>query len=144
MRFLKTFQPTAWLCAWDFNEILEQAEKEGATLRCNSQINNFRMALEDCDLSDLGFSGPRYTWCNSKSDGNFTQERLHRAVANREWCSRFHHVEVQVLATRSSDHNPILILYNDVPPKPGSSRRGFKFEAKWQLDPECHDIIKVA
>jgi hypothetical protein len=31
-----------------------------------------------------------------------------------------------------------------VPPDPGSSRRGFKFEAKWQLDPECHDVIKAA
>jgi len=91
LRFLKTLQPTAWLCAGDFNEILEQEEKQGASLRRNSQINNFRMALEDCDLSDLGFSGPRYTWSNSKSDGNFTQERLDRAVANREWCSRFYH-----------------------------------------------------
>jgi hypothetical protein len=75
LRLLKSFQPTAWLCAGDFNEIIEQKEKEGAVLRRNSQMNNFRMALEDCDLSDLGFSGPQYTWCNSISDGNFTQER---------------------------------------------------------------------
>jgi hypothetical protein len=93
LRVLKNFQPSAWLCAGDFNEILEQAEKDGAALRRNSQINNFRMALEDCDLSDLGFSGPRYTWCNNRSDGNFTQERLDRAVANREWCARFRFVE---------------------------------------------------
>jgi hypothetical protein len=53
-------------------------------------------------------------------------------------------VEVQVLEAISSDHNPILILYSDVPPELGSSRRAFKFEAKWQLDPECHDIIKAA
>jgi hypothetical protein len=93
----------------------------------------------------LGFSGPRYTWCNNKSDGNFTQKRLDRAVANREWCLRFHHVGVHVLAARSSDHNPILIVYSEIlPPEPGSSRRGFKFEAKWLLDPECCDIIKVA
>lgn len=72
LRHLKSFQPSAWLCAGDFNEIIEQSEKEGAALRRNSQMNNFRMALEDCDLSDLGFTGPQYTWCNNKSDGNFT------------------------------------------------------------------------
>lgn len=102
------------------------------------------MALEDCDLSDLGSSWPIYTWCNNRSDGNFTQDRLDRAVANREWCARFRFVESQVLPARSSDHNPILILFNDEPPEPGLSRRGFKFEAKWQLDPECRDVIKAA
>jgi hypothetical protein len=78
-------------------------------------MNNFRMALEDCDLSDLEFSGPRYTWCNSRSDGNFTQERLDRAVANSDWCSHFQHVEVHVLTAHTLDHNPILISYSELP-----------------------------
>jgi hypothetical protein len=51
-------------------------EKEGAALRRNSQMNNFRSVLKDCDMSDLGFIGPQYTWCNNRSDGNFTKERL--------------------------------------------------------------------
>ncbi|XP_062152034.1 uncharacterized protein LOC133860439 [Alnus glutinosa] len=144
LRLLKTFQPSAWLCAEDFNEILDQSEKQGAALRRISQINQFRRALEDCDLSDLGFSGPRYTWCNNKRDDNFPQERLDRAVANTEWCSRFNYVRVQVLEAICSDHNPILILFNDVPYETGPSRRAFKFEAKWQLDPECNDISKAA
>jgi hypothetical protein len=103
-------------------------------------MNNFRMALEDCDL---GFTGPWYTWYNNKSDGNFTQEGLDRAVANRDWCSRFQHVDVFVLAARTSDHNPILISYNELPYEPLTYRRGFKFEAYSQLDPESCDIIKA-
>lgn len=102
------------------------------------------MALADCDLCDLGFTGPRYTWCNNKTDGNFTQERLDRAVANRDWCSHFQHVEVSVLAATSSDHNPILISYNEVPTDPLTYRRSFKFEASWQLDPDYSNIIKEA
>lgn len=101
------------------------------------------MALEDCDLNDLGFFGPQYTWCNSRSDGNFTQERLDRAVVISDWCSRFQHPEFHVLAARTSDHNPILISYSELPLAPNSYRRGFKLEANWQLDPECRDIIKA-
>jgi len=41
--------------------------------------------LEDCNLSDLGFSGPKYTWCNGKYGDDFSRERLDRAVANVEW-----------------------------------------------------------
>jgi len=144
LRFLKSFQPSAWLCAGDFNEILDQSEKQGAVLRRSSQIDQFRRALEDCELSDLGFSGPRYTWCNNRRDDNFILERLDRAIANMEWCSRFNFVRVQVLEAICSDHNPILILFKDEPYEIRPSRRAFKFEAKWQLDPECNDISKAA
>jgi hypothetical protein len=53
-------------------------------------------------------------------------------------------VRVQVLEAISSDHNPILVLFNEELLETGPSRRAFKFEAKWQLDPECHDISKAA
>jgi len=36
LQHLRIFQPTPWLCAGDFNEILEQNEKCGATLRRES------------------------------------------------------------------------------------------------------------
>jgi hypothetical protein len=72
------------------------------------------------------------------------RRRDDRAVANRDWCSRFQHVDVHVLAALTSDHNPILISYNELPLEPGSYRCGFKFEANWQLDPKCRDIIKAA
>jgi endonuclease/exonuclease/phosphatase (EEP) superfamily protein YafD len=43
----------------------------------------------------------------------FTEERLDRALANREWCSLFPYVTVNVLAASSSDHNPILVHFNE-------------------------------
>jgi hypothetical protein len=52
-------------------------------------MEHFRDALVFCDLSDLGFVGPRFTWCNNRSDDLWTREWLDRAVAKREWRSRF-------------------------------------------------------
>jgi hypothetical protein len=61
LRHLKTLLPLPWCCAGDFNEIVEQSEKEGGAFRRESQMVGFRDALEACGLCDLGFSGPRFT-----------------------------------------------------------------------------------
>jgi hypothetical protein len=70
------------MCIDDFNEILTQEEKPGALLRKEWQMDQFRNALVNCQLTDLGFIGSKYTWTNCRSDGNFVKERLDRAVAN--------------------------------------------------------------
>jgi hypothetical protein len=44
----------------------------------------FQNTLDDCSLLDLGFSGPKFTWCNDRASGGITRERLARAVANHE------------------------------------------------------------
>jgi hypothetical protein len=47
-------------------------------------MEDFQRILEDCLLSDLGFSRPKFTWSNERDDEAFTQERLDRVVANSE------------------------------------------------------------
>jgi hypothetical protein len=73
------------MCIGDFNEILTQEEKTGALLRKEGQMDQFRNALINYLLTDLGFIGSKYTWTNSRCDGNFVKERLDRAIANSEW-----------------------------------------------------------
>jgi exonuclease III len=55
---LKSYIPDPWLVIGDFNEILEQSEKEGGAQRREAQMDLFRNTLENCQLSDLGFIGP--------------------------------------------------------------------------------------
>lgn len=71
---LKTFDPLMWLCLGDFNEIIAQSEKFGASLRRESQMEAFRVVLKECQLSDLGFKGSKFTWLNCRQDGIFTKE----------------------------------------------------------------------
>jgi len=110
-------------------------------------MTGFREALEFCHLGDLGFSGPMYTWCNWRSDGTFTKERLDRAVANLEWCSIFPMFSVLIMVARSSDHNPMLVSFfgclSEKQAQFPSSRR-FKFEASWENDVECNEVINMA
>jgi hypothetical protein len=45
----------------DFNEVLLGCEKEGGQPKQQGCMDRFREALNDCDLSDLGFVGDPFT-----------------------------------------------------------------------------------
>jgi ribonuclease HI len=144
LKHLKSHLPVPWLCVRDFNEILDPLEKRGAAVRGESQMDGFRDALGECQLSDLGFQGPKFTWSNRRDDDMFTIERLDRAVANSEWCSMFKEVSVYNLAARTSDHSSVQVRFatkiSDLVP----FHRGFKFEDCWTTDAECMDVIDTA
>jgi hypothetical protein len=142
LRHLKNFAPQPWLCVGDFNEITHQEEKTGDARRREGQMVAFRLALEDCYLTDLGYNGPRFTWSNKRMDGSFTRVRLDRAVATSTWCEQHRGMEVCVLATRASDHNPLLIVFDKKERHIGGRNRGFKFEDKWWLEPDYGKIIE--
>lgn len=66
----------------DFNEVLNQSEKQRGNLRPQGQIEKFKKALEENDLFDLGWKGHKFTSSNRYKDNSFTKERLNRAVIN--------------------------------------------------------------
>jgi hypothetical protein len=69
----------------------------------------FQQTLEECDLIDLGFVGPKYTWSNCQEGAAIIRERLDRAVANRAWMRAFPDTEVCVSALAYSDHAPLFL-----------------------------------
>jgi hypothetical protein len=107
-------------------------------------MEQFRSTLEICGLADLGYKGSRFTWNNCRSDNGFIKERLDRALANKEWCLKYQGVEILILAERSSDHKPILLVERDKIERCGPHKKGFKFEARWWLDEEYANIVEGA
>jgi hypothetical protein len=99
------------MCIGDFNEIMFSFEKQGGAPRPQSQMNNFRNALDFCNLQDLGFEGDIFTWRNNKFcvDG-YIRERLDRAVASPTWRARFPGFKVIHGDPEHSDHRPVLVL----------------------------------
>jgi exonuclease III len=142
LKHLSMFLPEPWLCVGDFNEITYQEEKTGEARRREGQMASFRSALEDCYLTNLGYHGPRYTWSNKRTDGTVTRVRLDRAMATSTWCKHHRSMEVCVLVARSSDHNPVMVVFDKREKRSRGGSRGFKFEDKWWLDLDCSEIIK--
>lgn len=52
---------TPWILGGDFNEILNDNEKEGGAQKARKGMDNFREALDKCRLIDPGFSGAKHT-----------------------------------------------------------------------------------
>jgi hypothetical protein len=145
LKFLKYCPSLPWCCFGDFNEIVEQREKEGRGPRSETQMASFREALEDCGLSDLDYVGPKFTWSNRQEGDHFIQERLDQALGDREWCRLFPFAKVFVLEAICSDHNPILVIFKEHQgSRLGKKGGGFKFEAAWIRDVEYQNLIQNA
>jgi hypothetical protein len=104
LKKLARLDPLPWLCVGDFNEVLTQTEKWGGRGRLDKQMVDFQQALEYCELFDMGYRGPKYTWSNCQESQFFIKEMLDRGVANNGWYELFPEAEVLVETTSTSDH----------------------------------------
>ncbi|XP_057426589.1 uncharacterized protein LOC130720022 [Lotus japonicus] len=69
-----------WIVLGDFNAYLGADEKYGGAGANTYSMRCFRECLERCQLSDMGFKGPPFTWT-----WRGIKERLDRAVCVEEW-----------------------------------------------------------
>ncbi|KAL0327022.1 UNVERIFIED_CONTAM: hypothetical protein Sangu_1780200 [Sesamum angustifolium] len=132
----------AWLCAGDFNEILDQSEKLGGLARPMWQIRKFREALEQCELVDLGFAGTPFTWCNRHSEPNTVYERLDRACANLGWSQLFPDTSIEHVPVNCSDHVALVIRLMDKPQYAERSIRPWRFEAAWLQSEQFEGVVE--
>lgn len=85
IRDLAQMERLPWLCIGDFNQVVSIEDKLGGNLPCHNLMAAFHGMLCDCSLVDLEFKGPKFTWRNNRSNGNFIMERIDMAFANAEW-----------------------------------------------------------
>lgn len=77
-----------WLCIGNFNEITSHTEKWGGREPIPNRMMAYSEAMDSCNLIDLAFNGPRFTWFN-KRKRNPIFERLDRAWVNNLWLTAF-------------------------------------------------------
>ncbi|XP_059451134.1 uncharacterized protein LOC132181929 [Corylus avellana] len=106
------------------------------------QMEEFREALEFCNLHDLQYSGPKFTWSNKRGGDDFVQERLDRATTNGEWLEIFQYMTVEILATRSSDHAPVHVMACIQPQGLVRHSPRFFYEGGWGKQEENRKTIK--
>ncbi|CAL1354334.1 unnamed protein product [Linum trigynum] len=120
-----------WLLSGDFNAIKTPEEKTGspsATTFYRCKI--FSDRINQADLIDLGFSGPRFTWTRGDNPNSYKASRIDRSLCNTLWNSTFPDTTVQHLPRLSSDHHPILTSIGSQGVNV-SFDRPFRFEAAW-------------
>ncbi|KAK3204864.1 hypothetical protein Dsin_018910 [Dipteronia sinensis] len=106
-------------------------EKSGGSDKSISEMLVFRQAVDDCDLIDLGFHGPMFTWNNKRDGRNNIQERLDRILVDHQWTDKFPQARVDNLGFYSSDHRPLLLTFSSNHINYKGKNKGFRFKSFW-------------
>ncbi|GLT84225.1 hypothetical protein SLE2022_024700 [Rubroshorea leprosula] len=128
-----------WLAIGDFNDITNQSEKFGGNPSPSYRIQAYTNCMSYCNLLDLGFNGPKFTWANKRDSSHLIRERLDKAWGNPSWRIKFPEAAVYHLPRLSSDHCPIMLSLNPVVPCMGS--KPFRIEKFWLEHESFRDLV---
>jgi exonuclease III len=143
LRTMKTSSTLPWMIMGDFNEALWQEEHFSVAPRSVNQMEAFRDALYDCNLTDLGFSGVPYTYDNKRAGRANVKVRLDRAVGCPAWRDLFADTRVQHLTSPVSDHCPVLVkLEQDIRAANQQPRR--QYEIMWERESDLAERVAAA
>ena len=53
----------------DFNEVISEEEKSRGNPICQRRVRAILDYMNECQMMDLGFSGPKFTWTNKRELG---------------------------------------------------------------------------
>jgi hypothetical protein len=98
-----------WLMLGDFNETMHQHEHFSKMKRSKHRMLDFRRMLAHCNLHDLGYVGPAWTFDNRQKEGRNIKARLDRAVASHIWSELFPDVKFLHIISTRSDHLLLLV-----------------------------------
>ncbi|XP_075671161.1 uncharacterized protein LOC142640761 [Castanea sativa] len=73
----------------NFNEPLLNEDKFGGRAVSINKSLLFKECLDKCNMVDLGFARPRFTWTNKRGISDLIQERIDRVFVNPEWWNLF-------------------------------------------------------
>ena len=72
----------SWVLAGDFNEPFSDEDKFGGRAVSVNRSLLFKECLDKCNMIDIGFSGPQFTWTNRREFQALIQERIDRVFVN--------------------------------------------------------------
>jgi len=78
-----------WMLGRDFNNIRSMAEHLNCIDNLIERYIRFNHWIENNELIDLGFAGPRFTWSTGKNLDTKKFTRLDKALCDQQWRSRF-------------------------------------------------------
>ena len=127
-----------WLMLGDFKEVLGGEDKFGGNHVNLNRALEFKNCLDECNMLDLGFAGPKYTYTNRRPISDLISKRIDRCFPNPVWCVLFPEALVTHLPRTFSDHCPVLIELSRA--SANQQNKTFRFQTMWLLH---HDFLRV-
>lgn len=135
LRRIKDVSNAPWLMLGDFNETMWQSEHFSRARRSERNMEKFWSVLSDCNLFDLGFKGPSWTFNNKQEGNDNIRARLDRGVASPEWSNIFKEAMVEHICPSRSDHLPVLLRLGsrrEWRPVGDRPKPIFRYEQMWE------------
>ncbi|XP_070041197.1 uncharacterized protein [Nicotiana tomentosiformis] len=102
---------------------------------------DFINCMDNCEVTDLGFVGPRFTWCNNQKPRKKIWKRLDRVFINDQWTQLFQNNIVMHLVRKGYDHIPLLITYQK---DQHAGIKYFRFLDFWTDQPTFMQFVEEA
>lgn len=97
--------------------------------------------IDTCELMDMGFVGPRFTWSNMQTGTTCIKERLDRCFCNAIWLRIFLDNLVRHRPRTRSDHHPFFIQ-SSLPPSTPYAAKLFKILKAWFEHPGFQSMFR--
>lgn len=138
LKNLHTQYNLPWNCIGDFNTVLGAHEHLGNFSPARPPIQDFIDWTDNLNLIHLPTRGAFYTWNNGRRGRAHTQRRLDRSVCNQAWLDICHSTSCSSLLKTTSDHYPLLLMFDTTEVRYASN---FKFLKMWALHNDCREFI---
>ncbi|XP_027169490.1 uncharacterized protein LOC113769223 [Coffea eugenioides] len=125
----------------DFNVIVGANEKKGGRPFRARESEPFLSFMEGAELTDLGFSGSQFTWCNNRWGRAMVWKCLDRVLVNQDWLSLGVNTTVAHLNRVASDHSPLLLSCSLAM---GGAPKSFRFLDVWRSHADFHNVVRQA
>lgn len=128
-----------WVIMGDFNESLIGEDKfRGRPVSVNRSLL-LKKCLDKCNMIDLGFSGPRFTWTIRREVQGLIQERIDIIFVSPRWCLLYLEARVTHLTRCHSNHCPVLLEMQSGAPL--FQVKPFKFQKFWLFDQTFPKVV---
>ena len=142
LKFVAHLHNLPWLMLGDFNVVLCGEDKFGGNQVNLNRALEFKGCLDECNMIDLGFAGPKYTWMNCRPISSLILERIDRCFANFVWRLFYPEAVVTHLPRTFSDHCPMLIKL--CKSSANHLNKSFRFQTMWLLHPDFLRVVQQA
>ena len=131
-----------WLMLGDSNEVLCGEDKFGGNHVNLNKALDFKNCLDECNMLDLGFAGPKLTWTNRRPISNLILERIDQCFANPVWHMLFPEALVTHLPRTFLDHCPVLIELCRA--SVNQQNKPFRFQTMWLFHQDFPRVVQQA
>ncbi|KAL1102029.1 hypothetical protein V6Z11_D05G336100 [Gossypium hirsutum] len=101
----------------DFNDILNNAKKEGGRKKPKTLMDEFANFLDELNLFDVKTYNGWYTWTNNREVNGLVKERLDRFIVSKAGMERLPFLTSYIVRQSKSDHEDILMDTDGRKPK---------------------------